>query len=72
MSAAIKRVLHALKQKKSSLCFPKARCDARRLLQKPKPSRPLRVRTQVDVVPARLFGSFEAFDRRGAIRLGSL
>ncbi len=69
---AIKRVLGALKQEKIIIMFPEGTRSPDGLLQKPKPGVGLfACRTQVAVVPARLFGSFEAFDRRGAIRLGT-
>ncbi|MBC7368597.1 MAG: 1-acyl-sn-glycerol-3-phosphate acyltransferase [Undibacterium sp.] len=69
---AIKRVLNALKQEKIIIMFPEGTRSPDGNLQKPKPGVGLfACRTQVSVVPARLFGSFEAFDRRGAIRLGA-
>ena len=69
---AIKRVLAALKQEKTIIMFPEGTRSPDGKLQSPKPGVGLfACRTQVAVVPARLFGSFEAFDRKGAIRLGT-
>ncbi|MCX6951025.1 MAG: lysophospholipid acyltransferase family protein [Verrucomicrobia bacterium] len=68
---AIKRVLAALKQEKIIIMFPEGTRSPDGHLQKPKAGVGLfACRTQVAVVPARIFGSFEAFDRRGRIRLG--
>ena len=69
---AIKRVLAALKQEQVIIMFPEGTRSPDGRLQPPKPGVGLfACRTQVEVVPARLFGSFEAFDRRGRIRLGT-
>ena len=54
------------------IMFPEGTRSPDGLLQKPKPGVGLfACRTQVPVVPARLFGSFEAFDRRGRLRFGA-
>jgi 1-acyl-sn-glycerol-3-phosphate acyltransferase len=69
---AIKRVLAAIKQERVIIMFPEGTRSPDGLLQKPKPGVGLfACRTQVPVVPARLFGSFEAFDRRGRLRFGA-
>jgi len=68
---AIKRVLNALKQDKIIIMFPEGTRSPDGHLQAPKAGVGLfACRTQVAVVPARIFGSFEAFDRRGRVRLG--
>ena len=69
---AIKRVLAAIKQERVIIMFPEGTRSPDGLLQQPKPGVGLfACRTQVSVVPARLFGSFEAFDRRGRLRFGA-
>jgi len=59
-------------RRKRLSCFPRARVRPTVSSKAPSPGVGLfACRTQVAVVPARLFGSFEAFDRKGAIRLGT-
>jgi 1-acyl-sn-glycerol-3-phosphate acyltransferase len=68
---AIKRVLAALKQEKLIIMFPEGTRSADGRLQTPKPGVGLfACRSQVPVVPARIFGSFEAFGKGGSVQLG--
>ena len=68
---AIKRVLGALKKEKVVILFPEGTRSPDGKLQTPKPGvGMLACRAQVPVVPVRIFGSFEAFDRRGRLKLG--
>lgn len=70
--SAIKRVLRALADNKALILFPEGTRTPDGNLQPPKPGVGLIVcRTQVPVVPVRIFGSFEAFGRRGGMRLGT-
>ncbi|MEO5958030.1 MAG: lysophospholipid acyltransferase family protein [Opitutaceae bacterium] len=71
--AAIKRVLQALKQEQIIIMFPEGTRSRDGRLQSPKPGVGLfACRAQVPVVPARIFGSFEAFGKGGALpRLGT-
>ena len=71
--AALRRVLSALKQEKVIIMFPEGTRSRNGLLQPPKPGVGLfACKTQVPVVPARIFGSFEAFGKGGKIpRFGS-
>jgi len=69
---AIRRVLGALKQDKIIIMFPEGTRTPDGALQAPKPGIGLfACRAQVPVVPARIFGSFEAFGRDGTLRLGT-
>ena len=69
---AIKRVLQTLKNDKVIILFPEGTRSADGKLQTPKPGIGLiACRTGVPVVPARVFGSFEAFGRGGKLRLGT-
>jgi len=69
---AIKRVLQALKQSKPVILFPEGTRSPDGKLQAPKPGVGLLAcKTQVPVVPARVFGSFEAFGKSGRLRLGT-
>ena len=69
---AIKRVLAALKQQKTIILFPEGTRSQTGALQPPKPGVGLfACRSQVPVVPARIFGSFEAFGKSGKVRLGT-
>ena len=70
---AMKRVLSALKQQKVIIMFPEGTRSRDGRLQPPKPGVGLfACRAQVPVVPARLFGSFEALGKGGKIpRLGT-
>jgi 1-acyl-sn-glycerol-3-phosphate acyltransferase len=67
---AIKRVLQALKNEKVIILFPEGTRSADGRLQVAKPGVGLLAcRTQVPVVPARIFGSFDAFGRDGKLRI---
>lgn len=69
---AIKRVLQSLKQEKPVILFPEGTRSPDGNLQPPKPGVGLLAcRTQVPVVPARVYGSFQAFGRDGHLRLGT-
>ena len=69
---AIKRVLHALSGDKVVIVFPEGTRSATGALQKPRPGvGMIACKAQVPVVPARVFGSFEAFGREGRLRLGN-
>jgi len=69
---AIKRVLAALAGGKVVIVFPEGTRSATGELQPPKAGVGLLAcKARVPVVPARVFGSFEAFGRAGRIRLGS-
>ncbi len=70
--AAIKRVMQALKKEKVIILFPEGTRSPDGKLQPPKPGIGfIACRTQVPVVPARVFGSFEAFGKSGKLRLGT-
>jgi 1-acyl-sn-glycerol-3-phosphate acyltransferase len=71
--SAIKRVLAALADDKVLILFPEGTRSPDGGLQTPKPGVGMIVcRTQVPVVPARIFGSFEAFGKGiGIPRAGS-
>ena len=65
---AMKRVISALKQQKIIIMFPEGTRSPDGLLQAPKPGVGLfACKTQVPVVPARIFGSFEAFGKGGKV-----
>lgn len=69
---AIKRVLHVLKRQEIIIMFPEGTRSPDGKLQTPKPGVGLfACRSQVPIVPVRLFGSFEAFSKGGAVRLGA-
>lgn len=69
---AIKRVLRALAEGKALILFPEGTRSLDGQLQPPKPGVGLiACRTQVPVVPARIFGSFEALGRSGSLRPGT-
>ncbi len=62
--AALKRVLRALKANKGLILFPEGTRSPDGHLQKPKPGVGFIVcKSQVPVVPARIFGSYEAFGK---------
>jgi 1-acyl-sn-glycerol-3-phosphate acyltransferase len=69
---AMKRVLHALADGRVVIVFPEG---TRSPNGEPQPPRPgvgfIACRAQVPVVPARVFGSFEAFGKEGRLRLGT-
>jgi 1-acyl-sn-glycerol-3-phosphate acyltransferase len=70
--AAIKRVLQTLKQGKVVILFPEGTRSRDGKLQSPKPGIGLiACRTGVPVVPARVFGSFDALGRDGRLHLGT-
>ncbi len=70
--AAIKRVLRALADNKALILFPEGTRTPDGRLQPAKPGVGLiACRTQVPVVPARIFGSFEAYGRVGGMRPGT-
>jgi 1-acyl-sn-glycerol-3-phosphate acyltransferase len=70
--SAIKRVLRALKEDKGLILFPEGTRSPDGGLQAPKAGVGLICcRAQVPVVPARIFGSAEAFGRSGRLRLGT-
>jgi len=69
---AIKRVLQTLKAGKVVILFPEGTRSPDGQLQPPKAGVGLiACRSQVPVVPARIFGSDEAFGRGGKLRLGT-
>ncbi len=69
---AIKRVLQVLRQDRAMIVFPEGTRTQTGQLQRPKAGVGLLAcRTGVAVVPARIFGSFEAFGRRGPLRIGT-
>ena len=68
--SAIKRVLQALKNDKVIILFPEGTRSPDGNLQSAKPGVGLLAcRTQVPVVPARIFGSFDAFGRDGKVHI---
>lgn len=68
----IKRVLSALKEEKIIIIFPEGTRTRDGALQLPKPGVGLfACRTQVPVVPARIFGAFEAFAKGQRVRPGT-
>ena len=69
---AIRRVLQALKQEKGIILFPEGTRTPTGQLQQAKAGVGLMAcRTGVPVVPARIFGSFEAFGRNGPLRFAT-
>jgi 1-acyl-sn-glycerol-3-phosphate acyltransferase len=69
---AIRRVLQALKQDKGIILFPEGTRTPTGELQRAKAGVGLMAcRTGVPVVPARVFGSFEALGRNRPLRLGT-
>jgi 1-acyl-sn-glycerol-3-phosphate acyltransferase len=69
---AVKRVLHALAAGRVVIVFPEGTRSRSGGLQPPRPGIGLLAcKARVPVVPARVFGSFEAFGRDGRLRLGS-
>ena len=70
--AAIRRVLQTLRQDNGIILFPEGTRTLTGQLQRPKAGVGLMAcRTGVPVVPARIFGSFEAFGRNGPLRIGT-
>jgi len=69
---AVRRVLDALASGRVVIVFPEGTRSLDGRLQSPKPGIGLLAcRAQVPVVPARVFGSFEAFGKRASLRLGT-
>lgn len=69
---AIKRVLQVLRQDRAMIVFPEGTRTRTGQLQRPKAGVGLLAcRTGVVVVPARIFGSYEAFGRKGPLRIGT-
>jgi 1-acyl-sn-glycerol-3-phosphate acyltransferase len=69
---AIKRVLKALANDKVMILFPEGTRSPDGNLQKPKPGVGMIIcRTQVPVVPARIFGSANAFGKTGGLQPGT-
>lgn len=70
--SAIKRVLRALQDNKGLILFPEGTRSPDGKLKAPKAGVGLiACRSQVPVIPARIFGSFEAFGKGGSLRLGT-
>lgn len=69
--SAIKRVLKALKDNKGLILFPEGTRTSDGHLQEPKAGVGLiACRAQVPVIPARIFGSYEAFGKGRSPKLG--
>lgn len=70
--SAIKRVLRALKDERGLILFPEGTRTPDGHLQAAKPGVGfIAVKTQVPVVPVRIFGSHEAFGKGRPLRLGT-
>lgn len=70
--SAIRRVLRALDEGKPLILFPEGTRSPDGRLQTAKPGvGMIACKAQVPVLPARIFGSFEAFGRSGPIRPGT-
>ena len=70
--SAIKRVLQELKKERVVILFPEGTRSPDGKLQNPKPGIGLlAAKAQVPIVPARLFGSYEAFGKSGRLRIGT-
>lgn len=70
--SAIKRVLRALKEERGLILFPEGTRTPDGNLQPAKPGVGfIAIKTQVPVVPVRIFGSFEAYGKGRAPRFGT-
>jgi 1-acyl-sn-glycerol-3-phosphate acyltransferase len=70
--SAIKRVLKAIKEERGLILFPEGTRTVDGHLQSAKPGVGfIAVKTQVPVVPVRIFGSYEAFGKGRGLRLGT-
>ncbi len=70
--SAIKRVLKALKEDRGLILFPEGTRSSDGRLQEPKAGvGMIASRSRVPVVPARIFGSFEAYGKGHPLRLGT-
>jgi 1-acyl-sn-glycerol-3-phosphate acyltransferase len=70
--SAIKRVLKSLKSDKGLILFPEGTRPSDGHLQEPKAGVGLiACRAQVPVIPARIFGSYEAYGKGRPLRLGT-
>ncbi|HUL54932.1 MAG TPA: lysophospholipid acyltransferase family protein [Opitutaceae bacterium] len=71
-ASAIRRVLKVLRDGRAIIVFPEGTRTRTGALQRPKPGVGLLAcRAGVPVVPARIFGTFEALGRTGPLRVGT-
>ena len=69
---AVRRVLEALRHDRAVIVFPEGTRSPTGQLQPPRPGVGLLAcRSQVPVIPARIFGSFEALGKNGRLRPGT-
>ena len=70
--SALKRVLRSLKDNKGLILFPEGTRSPNGMLQSPKAGVGFIVcKSQMPVVPARIFGSFEAYGKGNSLRPGT-